>query len=56
MGCFGGINERRKQYGFTFTFVVFAALNIGMMYSGIVTIHKCPIEPMIPNYLIGKCP
>ena len=50
----GGMNDWRKQSGITCSFVIFAGLNIGMMYVGINSVDKCPIEQMIPNYLIGK--
>lgn len=51
LGC---MNDWRKQSGITCSFLVFSALNIGMMVVGIQAVHKCPVQPMIPNYLIGK--
>eukprot|EP00095_Tigriopus_kingsejongensis_P004244 maker-scaffold711_size108467-snap-gene-0.34 protein:Tk04244 transcript:maker-scaffold711_size108467-snap-gene-0.34-mRNA-1 annotation:"PREDICTED: uncharacterized protein LOC100493102 isoform X4" len=51
-GCCGGFNEQRKQYGITCTFTIFAALNICMIYVGAKAVHSCPVEPMVPNYLI----
>ena len=47
------VNDWRKRSGLTFSFLVFAALNIVMMYVGIISVDKCPIQQMIPNYLIG---
>ena len=53
-GPLEGMNDWCKKSGITASFVIFGALNIGMMYVGIRSVDKCPVEQMIPNYLIGK--
>lgn len=48
------VDEWRKRPGLPCCWIVFAALNIAMMVIGIERLDECPIEPMIPIYLIGE--
>ena len=50
----GDVNDCRKKSGLTCSFVVFAALNVAMMVVGIKAVDSCPVDQMIPNYLIGE--
>ena len=54
-GCCGlfALNDYRKKAGLSFSFLVFAALNITMVYNGANNLKKCPGEPMVPVYLLG---
>lgn len=38
----------------TWSIAVTGGLSIGMMPVGISALDACPVEPMIPIYLIGK--
>jgi len=53
-GCCGlfALNDYRKKAGLSFSFLVFAALNITMVYNGANNLKKCPGEPMVPVYLL----
>ena len=55
-GCCGlcALNDYRKKAGLSCSFIIFAALNIAMVYNGAENIQRCPAEPMIPVYLLGK--
>ena len=48
------LNDWRKQSGLTCSFIIFAALNVAFMYVGITNLHSCPVEKMVPIYLVGK--
>ena len=48
------LNDWRKKSGLTCSFVIFTALNIAMMTIGIMGLHRCPIQKMVPIYLIGE--
>lgn len=54
---FFGLNsvaDWRKKSGITCSFVIFAALNIAMVWIGADALHLCPIQPMVPTYLVGN--
>ena len=48
------LNDWRKQSGLTCSFIVFAALNVAFMYVGITNLDNCPVEKMVPIYLVGE--
>ncbi len=48
------VDDWRKKSGVTCSFVIFAALNIAMVWVGADAINQCPIQKMVPTYLIGK--
>ena len=48
------VDDWRKKSGVTCSFVIFAALNIAMVWIGADAIYQCPIEPMVPTYLVGE--
>ena len=48
------VDDWRKKSGVTCSFVIFAALNIAMVWIGADAINQCPIEPMVPTYLVGE--
>ena len=52
----GAMEDWRKKTGLSCCFFFFATLNLGMVFVGGNAIdHKlCPVEPMVPIYLIGK--
>jgi len=53
-GCFGlcALNDYRKKSGLTCSFIIFTALNITMVVIGGENLQKCPVEHMVPIYLI----
>jgi hypothetical protein len=36
------------------SFIIFAALNIAMVWIGADAVDECPVQKMVPNYLIGN--
>ena len=50
----GSMDNLRKKSGLSCSFIIFAALNIAMAAVGAEAINDCPVDPMIPIYLIGK--
>lgn len=48
------VQDWRKKSGITCTFVLFAALNVAMVWVGADAVGHCPVEKMVPTYLIGK--
>ena len=50
----GSMDNLRKKSGLSCSFIIFAALNIAMVVVGGEAVNLCPIDPMIPIYLIGK--
>ena len=48
------VDDWRKKSGITCTFAIFAALNIAMVWVGADAFNLCPVEKMVPTYLIGK--
>jgi len=43
-----------KTSGITCSFVIFALLNISMVWVGADALDECNVERMVPIYLIGK--
>ena len=50
----GSMDNLRKKSGLSCSFIIFAALNIAMVAVGGEAVNLCPIDPMIPIYLIGN--
>ena len=50
----GSIDDWRKKSGLSCSFFIFAALNIAMIVVGGDALFLCPVQPMVPVYLIGK--
>ena len=48
------VDDWRKKSGITCTFAIFAALNVAMVWVGADAVGACPVEKMVPNYLIGN--
>merc|ERR1711997_582842 len=48
----GSMDNLRKKSGLSCSFIIFAALNIAMVAVGGKAIKNCPVDPMIPIYLI----
>ena len=44
----------RKKSGLSCSFFVFAALNLAMVIVGSDAAYLCPVQPMVPVYLIGE--
>ena len=44
----------RKKSGLSCSFFIFAALNLAMVIVGGDAAYLCPVQPMVPVYLIGK--
>merc|ERR1711997_64010 len=48
----GSIDNVRKKSGLSCSFIIFAALNIAMVAVGSNALDACPVDPMIPIYLV----
>ena len=50
----GSMDNCRKKSGLSCSFIIFAALNIAMVAVGSNALDACPVDPMIPIYLVGE--
>ncbi len=50
----GKMDDWRKKSGLSCSFFIFAALNTAMVVVGAKALKLCPLQTMIPIYLIGK--
>ena len=53
-GKWGRLEEWKRRTGITFGFVVFFGLSISMLGVGAAHANDCPVEKMVPIYLIGN--